>query len=766
MKSILIACSVVVLTLSCSQPKKSLSYADVADRLTDMKALAIVPEEGERTAMWSSYDRRSRYDETTGKYIEWYANGDGANQQIRLEGEDAVLAEMEGPGAIVRIWSAMPDTGHVKIYIDGSDEPVVDLPFAQFFDRTVSPFDYEGLVYMAARGCNNYVPITYNRSCRVVASPGWGVYYHFNYITFPEGSSVEPFSMALSADALTVLEEANALFTGGSGASPYDASAEDTVIAGAVEVLPGESEELAGIEGTYAIREFRVVPSFSGREDAMTGLRKLVLTMTWDGEEKPAVWAPLGDYFGTTPAINEYRTLPLGMTEGHFYSFWYMPFSDGAEIRVENQGDKAYSFEYEIIMEPLGDKADEYTRFHAWWHSDVLPVEVDRWPDWTLLETKGKGRYVGTMLHVMNPSDAGCREPAGEGHAWWGEGDEKFFVDGEKFPSTFGTGTEDYFGYAWGNPEYFEKAFHSQSITTGNKAHQTVTRWHIIDQVPFRESFKGYIEKYYPNECGTRYNSVSYWYLAPGGENPMPVSDITVDLVLMPPQFDAEQYFGLPGEKVVVKLSGEGDEIRYTTDGSEPTRESELYTGRIVVSGSCTIRAKSFLGERESQPAQKTVRILEWLKPVSPAEDLVTGLTYRYYEKDEKWLELPDFSEMTPVKTGEAERVELGMQERDEHWGVVFEGYIRIEKNGIFDFFLNSDDGSRLHILDQMIVDNDKNHAETEVGGKAALYRGYYPFRVEFFENELSQVLEFRYAGPGFEKQEVPAEVLLTAVDD
>ena len=65
--------------------------------------------------------------------------------------------------------------------------------------------------------------------------------------------------------------------------------------------------------------------------------------------------------------------------------------------------------------------------------------------DWTMLHTQGRGRFVGVELHVWNPKGG-----------WWGEGDEKFYIDGEKFPSTFGTGSEDYFGYAWCNPTPFQ----------------------------------------------------------------------------------------------------------------------------------------------------------------------------------------------------------------------------------------------------------------------------------------------------------------------
>ena len=105
------------------------------------------------------------------------------------------------------------------------------------------------------------------------------------------------------------------------------------------------------------------------------------------------------------------------------------------------------------------------------------------------------------MLHVWNPRGG-----------WWGEGDEKFFVDGEMFPSTFGTGSEDYFGYAWCDPTLFTNCYHNQTISMGNRGHISVNRWHIGDNVPFQESFEAAIEKYYPNSKPTLYAATAYWY--------------------------------------------------------------------------------------------------------------------------------------------------------------------------------------------------------------------------------------------------------------
>ena len=117
-----------------------------------------------------------------------------------------------------------------------------------------------------------------------------------------------------------------------------------------------------------------------------------------------------------------------------------------------------------------------------------------RSPDYRFLSTTGQGRFVGLALHVYQTTDLNPNGP------WWGEGDEKIFVDGESMPSWFGTGSEDYFGFAWGTPGYFSRPYHSQLLAPpgnlyapGNRA---LTRFHIADNVPFQSAFDGCIERW------------------------------------------------------------------------------------------------------------------------------------------------------------------------------------------------------------------------------------------------------------------------------
>jgi hypothetical protein len=541
----LIFCLLGAFALCSAVRAEDYTYADLLAMRTDLERLAVLPQPGERCAQFSSYDRRSHYVAATGTYQNWDANGDGRGM-VRREGNHWVMAEMTGPGCIWRIWSARPGDGHVKVYPDGADEPAIDMPFRNYFDGEHEPFTDPEFVYEAAKGWNCYVPIPYRKSCKVTADEGWGDYYHITYSTFPDGTTVPS-------------------GTGDAGPVPAGKTErEQETLSRTVTIPPGEAVTIAELTGLRAITSIGLALPPGMSENTERELRTLALMINWDGEQRPAVWAPLGDFFASAPDISAVYSLPLmvrppraavpeedaSQARGGFAeSRWYMPFARRAVIRVSNDGPSAATVLIAITHTPLMRPIEELGRFHAKWHRDAfLPEETGRAIDWTLLSTKGHGRFVGTMLHVWNPRGG-----------WWGEGDEKLFVDGEKFPSTFGTGSEDYFGYAWGDPTLFSRPFHGQTHNDGwNRGHVSLYRWHIADNVPFQKSFEASIEKYFPNERGTLYAATVYWYLEPGGEDPygpLPVAELVgYDLPSEP--------FREPGA-----LEGEGLEVLRRTGG-------------------------------------------------------------------------------------------------------------------------------------------------------------------------------------------------------
>jgi len=494
------------------------SYVDLVNMLVDMQRIATLPTSGEECKQWSSYDRKSKYDESTGKYIDWEANGDGygAVNWIRKENGKLVLAEMTGPGCIWRMWTATANKGHIRIYLDGQEKPAVDLPCEDYFNCTQEPFNRPQLVHIVANGKNSYIPIPFQKSCKIVADKDYGQYYQFTYTLFGKDTKIPTFKRQLSkeeSDALDSVDKKLADCGPDFNATLKQQSTTDKIN---ITLGPGQKKTFVKILGPRAITSIIIKNVFpKDTEQQRQILRELVLQIKWDGQEKPSVWCPLGDFFGTAPGLNKHNSITTGVTDDCLYSNWFMPFSSEAKLELINEGKTEIKIPIEIKHIALDKPANQYGRFHAKWHRDIfLPTEQERKIDWTILKTQGAGRFCGVELEIWNPRGG-----------WWGEGDEKFFIDGEKFPSTFGTGSEDYFGYAWSSDQLFNHPFHNQTITQGNKGHISDNRWQIADNIPFQKSFEGYIEKYFPNDKPTLYSCVAYWYLSANGQDPYePVS--------------------------------------------------------------------------------------------------------------------------------------------------------------------------------------------------------------------------------------------------
>jgi len=540
--------------------QEKLSYADLVGRLYDLERLAQPPAEGERSGNWSSWDRGARYNTQTGKYENWHANRDGGGF-IRREGDGIVAAEMKGPGVVWRVWSALPKAGRIRFYIDGSERPALDIPFKDYFNNKEVPFAYPALVHVLSRGHNSFVPIPYAKSCKIVLSKGWGAYYQITYTTFPATTEVPSFTGSFSAADQSALAAANKALAE-RGKDPKPATGGEQTVNQTVTVAPGARVDVCRLAGRRAITQLRVVPP-ANDDNPIRTLRELELSITWDDDRQPAVWTPLGDFFGTAPGINHFKSLPTGMTEDGFYAYWYMPFSKSARLTLANAGAKPRTVGVEVVHRPV-PTGKPLLRFHAKWHRDAYAgldekafTHGDRWPDWPLLVAKGQGRFVGVNLHVWNPNPFGrvtkvldidpkqfpprifgTMRAAARGW-WWGEGDEKFFVDAEKMPSTFGTGSEDYFGYAWAghNPVEFQSALQNQPLNKNSSlGHVSNNRFQLADNVPFQKRFEAAIEKYHPNNWPLLYACTAYWYQAAGERDlypPVPVAQ-RVDYYVQP----------------------------------------------------------------------------------------------------------------------------------------------------------------------------------------------------------------------------------------
>jgi hypothetical protein len=333
---------------------KELSYLDLIGRLTDLKRLASPAPEGERTGTFSSYDRRSLYNSTTGLYESWDANDDGIGV-IRHEDGYAVVFDATGPGVIWRVWSAYADMGHVQIFIDGSTTPIVDMPFRDFFERhpaNLNPLGITNLPELTptlSRGRNRFIPIPYQHSCKIRMAPGWGLYYHFTYTSFAHDTQLASYTGSLTSTEWKALATADrVLAQRGYRLSETPSSQTDQVT---VTIPAGTSVTLTELQGARAILGMHIAVAEMTDANAASLLANMDISIFWDGEDVASVTAPLGQFFGSTPGVNYFRTLPMGMTTGFLYCHWYMPFTKSARIAVVNHGAQAYTMRLSLAHE-------------------------------------------------------------------------------------------------------------------------------------------------------------------------------------------------------------------------------------------------------------------------------------------------------------------------------------------------------------------------------------------------------------------------------
>ncbi|QOJ00627.1 MAG: DUF2961 domain-containing protein [Phycisphaeraceae bacterium] len=464
-------------------------------------AVSRWPSPGYRCVQFSSYDRASvaSSDERT-----WFANAD-AGHYLRIE-ENAghggrrewVMAEASGAGAVVRVWSPNPK-GVLRVYVDGGAEPVIEGEMAGLMSGT-GAVEGEGvgepLAWSKAMGWNLYLPVPFSKGVKVTQSEG-GSYYHVNVRLYEDGAVVEGWGRGGEAGRREARAGARARGEALRGWSPAEPGAEVRVAGGGSAVIFEDGA------GPGAVTSLVVKGAWTAET-----LRRLVLVGEFDGAM--TVWCPLGDFFGSpagvSPFVDLYRVV---RADGVMGSRWVMPYEKGGRLRVVNLGEEEAVIRVGVDSDRRGWDGGSM-HFWAGWVGE-WPIRTRRaagTKDWNYVEVKGRGVLAGDNLHVVNPVTA-----------WWGEGDEKIYVDGESFPSHFGTGTEDYYGYGWCSPALFNAVYASQVRCDGKKhnwGHTAVTRVRGLDAVPFRESLRFDMEVWHWAECDVAYAATVYWYAAPG----------------------------------------------------------------------------------------------------------------------------------------------------------------------------------------------------------------------------------------------------------
>ncbi|MFG0252497.1 MAG: glycoside hydrolase family 172 protein [Phycisphaerales bacterium JB038] len=509
-----------------------IGFASLLKEMVDRGSLARWPEAAYTCRQASSYDRDS---DDPANPETWFANWD-RSQFVRSEaradgGVEQVLLDEAGPGAIVRFWGTWHgprggefSNGTLRVYLDESSEPVIEGPIRDLISggALVGPplSDFVSKLCPAGNRAHNlYLPIPYARHCKITyetdvlmdrgAREGEALYYQINFRTYEPGTAVRTFEMADLERHGAMLERVQALLTEpgvGRGGEEVEAAA----LAG---LLPaGESREVK-IEGPAAIdlARFRL-----SADDLAQALRSTVLEIVFDGEG--SVWCPVGDFFGAAYEPVPFETWYTTLAEdGTMTARWVMPFARSAMVRLHNLGEAAVQVEVAELRTSPWTWDARSMHFHASWreYADYDTRRADMSGrggprDANYISIAGRGVYVGDTLTLFDCAPA-----------WWGEGDEKIYIDGESFPSHFGTGTEDYYGYAWCRGEYFTMPFHAQPLGTGNLgAGPTVNvRYRALDAIPFRSRLRFDMEIWSWADTKLNYAPTTYWYARPGARS-------------------------------------------------------------------------------------------------------------------------------------------------------------------------------------------------------------------------------------------------------
>ncbi len=497
---------VLLICLGCG---RKVTVESLLREMSDREYLTRFPGKEYTLRQASSYNRES----VAAGEKAWYANAD-MSYFVRVENNgnrrEFVLLDQEGPGAIVRWWMTFwkAENGILRVYLD--HEPVPEIegpPFRVISGQMLAPAPFSQSVPPEAplneRGHNLYVPIPFAKHCKITyecdslreKDQHWypDVFYNICYRQYKAGTRVETFRVKKLKKEL--FDHAGQIllagFPSGKRTEQFDR-----------KIMPGDTLLFSFNEKGMALSYLNL--DLTG-PDIRQALRSTVLSAAFDGQQ--TVWVPAGEFFGTGYQLFPHRTwVNRTSDDRQMESAWVMPFRETCTLSYINCGKDTIRVKGAIgLSDYTWNPRSMY--FGACWH-EYRHLSTRNEKGWffdlNYVDIQGKGLYVGDQVTLFNTANT-----------WWGEGDEKIFVDGEAFPSSFGTGSEDYYGYAFGHPEPFSHPFISQPSGAGNFVPgMTVNMRHrSLDAIPFNSSISSNIEMWHWASATINYALSAFWYV-------------------------------------------------------------------------------------------------------------------------------------------------------------------------------------------------------------------------------------------------------------
>jgi len=502
---------------------KTITFDSLLQEMLCRDNQAKFPQPYYTCSQFSSYDRQSVAPDQPG----WYANWDRSDF-IRTETNNGrrefVMYDADGPGAIVRFWVTLASYGGkgiLRIYLDGNELPVIEgevwnlISGGGLVKEGPLATSVSDQTPYERRGHNLYLPIPYAKHCKVtyesasIVEPGpksgENFYFNINYRTYEKSTRVKSFTMDdLKKHAALIDQVQNDLKN---AKVQHINTLTDTPIEAVLDAGKTWSVEL---KGQQAIRQLTLKLNAANVYQA---LRSTVLELCFDGDR--TVWCPVGDFFGAGYKLSPFKTwYTEASDDGTLTCYWIMPFKKTCTVNLTNLGEQQLTVNGKILS---GKWTWDKRSMHfgaSWYQQTHLDTGKKRNMEGTgdqfdvnYVTLKGKGVLVGTSVVLFNTANA-----------WWGEGDEKVYVDGETFPSHFGTGTEDYYGYAWGMAEPFSHPFIAQPDGTGNNGsgYTSNIRWRGLDAIPFTKSLQFDLEMWHWAHTLINHAPAAFWYALPG----------------------------------------------------------------------------------------------------------------------------------------------------------------------------------------------------------------------------------------------------------
>jgi hypothetical protein len=472
--------------------------ADYKDEILKLARIDLLPQFQEEMTVRqiSSYD-------TTGGNDDGFS---GKYSYLRKENGNLIIADLKGPGVIQRIWTPTPSNDTIQFYFDGETVPRIQLKFIDLFSGVKYPFS-RPVVGNEVGGYYCYLPISYQKSCKIVYKGSRMQFFQIQYREIAVGKTISSFPGKFSKEEDTTLSSVIKVWkNSGENISTLLPSMTDKVktMTKSVVLKSGDIRSVFSTVAGGRIVGIEITPKLFLNSE----FKDLIFRARWDDEPVAAINCPLSDFFGYAFGKPSMQSMLVGVKNGIHYCYMPMPF------------DKKANIELEFLKGPFNKSSEIPINVKIYYtESKRVPTEGKLYAEWKreknaamgkpylILNKTGRGHYVGTSLQAQGLNS---------GMTIFFEGDDVCYIDGEM--RLHGTGSEDYFNGGWyALADRWDQALslpvHGCLAYSIPLAHTGGYRFLITDKISFEREIIMSIE-HGPenNSIPADYTSVAYYY--------------------------------------------------------------------------------------------------------------------------------------------------------------------------------------------------------------------------------------------------------------